>query len=79
MARGRIGRNYVHKQTNGGREDKYAGLLSKRQLADLEGETEIDKTMFERDTREQREARINAQRTEGIGSTMHDPYNPVDR
>lgn len=83
MARGRVGgrikaSNYVHKQSNGGKNDKYAGLLSRRQLADLEGETELDSTMFEKDTLEQRNARMEAQRTAGISSLMHDPYNPTD-
>lgn len=55
--------------------DKYDGLFSKRQLADLEGETELKKTEV---SSNYTKSRIREQRLAGFGQTMQKPIDFSD-
>lgn len=52
--------------------DKYDGLFSKKQLADLDGETELVKTNV---SKNYTKGKVREQRLAGYGQTMQ---NPID-
>jgi len=62
--------NYNHKQTK--KEDKYEGLFSKKQLADLDGG--IDDLVVTVVSKKEIQDMIKEQRTRGVGNTMWNPF-----
>lgn len=56
-------------------EDKYDGLFSKKQLRDLEGETELKKETI---SVKKKNEKIREQRIQGFGETMQNPFSFSD-
>lgn len=57
------------------KEDKFEGLFNRKQLADLEGETELKVTKI---SKKEKERLIKEQRRAGCGSTFHTPFDFSD-
>lgn len=55
--------------------DKYDGLFSKKQMADLESETELKRTPINKTVLQKK---LKDQKIEGCGHTMHTPFDLSD-